>query len=149
MITFVMHLSPLQEVDACLLANTAPAPYWLELTRVTSITDGFRCGVLKAWAGASFLPGTCPTWPCSGSPARRLAAGRRLAFTAIINVVGTWPANLKEQNAHDRKLSPRTNGRRLTLTNDTAYHLVMNVAAGQLDAVDDIAAILQPATQPI
>ena len=39
------------------------------------------------------------------------------------------------------------NGRRLTLTNDAAYHLVMNVASGQLDAVDDIAAILQPATQ--
>jgi len=40
------------------------------------------------------------------------------------------------------------NGRRLALTNDAAYNLVMNVAAGQLDAVDDIAAILQPATQP-
>ena len=39
------------------------------------------------------------------------------------------------------------NGRRLTLTNDAAYHLVMNVASGQLNAVDDIAAILQPATQ--
>jgi death on curing protein len=40
------------------------------------------------------------------------------------------------------------NGRRLTLTNDAAYDLVISVAAGQLDAVDDIAAILQPATQP-
>jgi death-on-curing protein len=40
------------------------------------------------------------------------------------------------------------NGRRLTLTNDAAYDLVINVAAGQLDAVDDIAVILQPATQP-
>ena len=40
------------------------------------------------------------------------------------------------------------NGCRLILTNDGAYHLVMNVAAGQLDAVDEIAAILQPATQP-
>jgi death-on-curing protein len=39
------------------------------------------------------------------------------------------------------------NGRRLTLTNDAAYDLVINVAAGQLDAVDDIAVILQPATQ--
>jgi death-on-curing protein len=40
------------------------------------------------------------------------------------------------------------NGRRLTLTNNAAYDLVINVAAGQLDAVDDIAAILRPATQP-
>lgn len=35
------------------------------------------------------------------------------------------------------------NGRRLTLTNDAAYELVMDVSAGRLDAVDDIAAILQ------
>ena len=40
------------------------------------------------------------------------------------------------------------NGRRLTLTNDAAYDLLINVATGQLDAVDDIAAILQAATQP-
>jgi death on curing protein len=39
------------------------------------------------------------------------------------------------------------NGRRLTLTNDAAYDLVMSVAAGQLDAVDDIAAVLRGATQ--
>jgi death-on-curing protein len=40
------------------------------------------------------------------------------------------------------------NGRRLTLTNDEAYDLVISVAAGQLDAVDAIAAILRNATQP-
>jgi death-on-curing protein len=40
------------------------------------------------------------------------------------------------------------NGRRLTLANDEAYDLVMSVAAGQLDNVDDIAAILQRATEP-
>jgi death-on-curing protein len=40
------------------------------------------------------------------------------------------------------------NGRPLTLTNDAAYDLVMNVASGQLDTVDDIAAILQAATEP-
>jgi death on curing protein len=40
------------------------------------------------------------------------------------------------------------NGRRLTLTNDEAYDLVMKVAAGGLDTVDDIAAILQYATEP-
>jgi len=40
------------------------------------------------------------------------------------------------------------NGRRLTLTNDQAYDLVMSVAAGQLDTVDAIAAVLQNATQP-
>ena len=40
------------------------------------------------------------------------------------------------------------NGRRLTLTNDEAYDLVISVAAGQLDDVDAIAAILRNATQP-
>lgn len=40
------------------------------------------------------------------------------------------------------------NGRRLTLTNDEAYDLVISVAAGQLDAVDEIAAIFRNATQP-
>jgi death-on-curing protein len=40
------------------------------------------------------------------------------------------------------------NGRRLTLTNDEAYDLVMKVAAGDLDTVDDIATILQHATEP-
>lgn len=39
------------------------------------------------------------------------------------------------------------NGRRLTLTNDEAYDLVMAVAAGDLDTVDDIAAVLRPATR--
>jgi death on curing protein len=40
------------------------------------------------------------------------------------------------------------NGLRLTLTNDEAYDLVMKVASGQLDTVDDITAVIQPATQP-
>ena len=40
------------------------------------------------------------------------------------------------------------NGQRLTLTNDGAYELVMKVAAGELDTVDDIAAILESATEP-
>ena len=40
------------------------------------------------------------------------------------------------------------NGWRLTLTNDRAYDLVMQIAAGQLDSVDDIAAILRNATHP-
>jgi len=40
------------------------------------------------------------------------------------------------------------NGRRLMLSNDAAYELVMNVAAGQVDTVDDIAAILHRATKP-
>ena len=40
------------------------------------------------------------------------------------------------------------NGRRLTLTNDAAYDLVISVAAGNLDTVDAIVAILQTATQP-
>ena len=40
------------------------------------------------------------------------------------------------------------NGRRLTLSNDEAYELIMDVAAGKLDSVDDIAAILATATKP-
>jgi death-on-curing protein len=48
---------------------------------------------------------------------------KRLALTAIIAFYGL-------------------NGRRLTLTNDAAYDLVMAVAVGELDAVDQIAAVL-------
>lgn len=40
------------------------------------------------------------------------------------------------------------NGRRLTLSNDEAYDLIMDVAGGKLDSVDDIAAILATATEP-
>jgi|SRR5580693_3311889 death-on-curing protein len=40
------------------------------------------------------------------------------------------------------------NGRRLTLTNDEAYELVMAVASGELDAVGGIAARLSGATEP-
>ena len=40
------------------------------------------------------------------------------------------------------------NGRRLTLTNDEAYELVMAVADGRLDDVEAIAARLGPATAP-
>jgi death-on-curing protein len=54
---------------------------------------------------------------------------KRLALAAVITFYGL-------------------NGRRLTLANDEAYNLVISVAAGQLDNVDDIAAVLQHATQP-
>ena len=40
------------------------------------------------------------------------------------------------------------NGRRLTLTNDAAYDLIISVASGQLDTVDAIAAVPQTATGP-
>jgi death-on-curing protein len=40
------------------------------------------------------------------------------------------------------------NGRRLTLTNDQAYGLVMAVAGGELDPVGSIAARLTGATEP-
>jgi death-on-curing protein len=40
------------------------------------------------------------------------------------------------------------NGRRLTLTNDAAYELIMRVAAGELDSVGEIAAILEKSTGP-
>jgi death-on-curing protein len=39
------------------------------------------------------------------------------------------------------------NGRRLTLTNDEAYELVIDVAVGNLDSVDDIAARLRTVTE--
>ena len=48
---------------------------------------------------------------------------KRLALTALLAFYGL-------------------NGRRLALTNDAAYDLVMNVASGQLDPVDDIAGVL-------
>ena len=40
------------------------------------------------------------------------------------------------------------NGRRLTLTNDEAYELIMKVAGGELDSVAEIAAVLATATEP-
>ncbi len=40
------------------------------------------------------------------------------------------------------------NGRRLTLTNDGAYDLVIAVATGQLDSAEEIAARLAGATEP-
>jgi death on curing protein len=40
------------------------------------------------------------------------------------------------------------NGPRLTLTNDAAYELIMQVATGELDSVDEIAAILEKSTRP-
>jgi death-on-curing protein len=40
------------------------------------------------------------------------------------------------------------NGRRLTLTNDEAYDLVMSVAAGGLDDISTIAATLRTGSQP-
>jgi death-on-curing protein len=40
------------------------------------------------------------------------------------------------------------NGHSLTLTNGEAYELIMDVAAGKLDSVDDIAAVLATATKP-
>ena len=53
---------------------------------------------------------------------------KRLALAAIIAFYGV-------------------NGRRLTLTNDEAYELVMAVAEGKLDSVGDIAAVLASATK--
>lgn len=40
------------------------------------------------------------------------------------------------------------NGRRLTFISDQAYDLVMKVAAGELDQVEEIVAVLQGATMP-
>jgi hypothetical protein len=41
-----------------------------------------------------------------------------------------------------------SDGRRLTLTNDEAYQLIMDVARGKLDSVDEIAAVLAAGTKP-
>jgi len=40
------------------------------------------------------------------------------------------------------------NGRRLTLTNGEAYELIMRVASGELDSVEEIAAVLSTGTEP-
>ncbi|MEJ7649372.1 MAG: Fic family protein [Nakamurella sp.] len=40
------------------------------------------------------------------------------------------------------------NGRRLTLTNDEAYDLIMSVASGELRDVEGIAAALQAGSEP-
>jgi death-on-curing protein len=40
------------------------------------------------------------------------------------------------------------NGRRLTLTNDEAFELIMRVASGELDSVEEIGAVLASATEP-
>lgn len=40
------------------------------------------------------------------------------------------------------------NGMRLTLTNDQAYELVINVASGTLDEVPRIASVLEARTEP-
>lgn len=61
---------------------------------------------------------------------RALADGnKRLALAAVIAFYGM-------------------NGYRLTLSNDAAYDLIMQIAAGTLDSVDEIAAILRTAAQP-
>jgi death on curing protein len=40
------------------------------------------------------------------------------------------------------------NGTRLTLTNDQAYDLVIDIATGQMDDVPAIASVLRPSTEP-
>ncbi|WP_045878235.1 type II toxin-antitoxin system death-on-curing family toxin [Pseudofrankia sp. DC12] len=40
------------------------------------------------------------------------------------------------------------NGRRLSLTNDEAYDLVISIAEGKLDTVEEIAAVLAGGTEP-
>jgi len=40
------------------------------------------------------------------------------------------------------------NGMRLTLTNDEAYELTINVATGKLDAVSEVAGVLEHGTAP-
>jgi death on curing protein len=69
------------------------------------------------------------TLPDSLARNHALADGnKRLALAAVIAFCGV-------------------SGHRLTLTSDAAYDLVIEVAAGQLDSVDDIAATLRAATE--
>jgi death-on-curing protein len=64
----------------------------------------------------------------AGTQSRALIDGnKRLALAALIAIYGL-------------------NGRRLTLTNNAAYELVMAVASGTLDEVDGIAGTLARAT---
>jgi death-on-curing protein len=60
---------------------------------------------------------------------RRPARHKRLALASIIPLCGL-------------------NGRRLTLTNDAAYDLVLGVAAGEPDSVEEIATVLRRVTRP-
>ena len=75
------------------------------------------------------------TWDCwklLHSLARNHAlidGNKRLALAAVIAFYGV-------------------NGRRLTLTNDDAYDLVIGVATGQLDSPEEIARRLRSATEP-
>ena len=39
------------------------------------------------------------------------------------------------------------NGRQLTLTNETAYNFIMQIAAGELDSVGEIVAVLEKSTR--
>lgn len=55
---------------------------------------------------------------------------RRLALAATIGFLGV-------------------NGWRLTLDNDEAYRLIVDVAAGELDDVESIAELLEAGTEPI
>ena len=59
----------------------------------------------------------------------RVDGNKRLALAAVIAFYGV-------------------NGRRLTLTNDDAYDLVIDVATGRLDSIDEIARPLRTATEP-
>src|SRR5262249_13854673 len=84
----------------------------------------------RLWLGC--LPGTdAKAAALLHSLARNHAlidGNKRLALAAIIAFYGV-------------------NARRLTLTNGEAYELVMAVAEGKLESVDDIAAVLASATR--
>ena len=67
-----------------------------------------------------------PKRPGTGRRVLCVDGGKRLALAAVIAFYGV-------------------DGRRLTLTNDQAYDLVIDVAAGHLNSVDDIAARLRTA----
>jgi hypothetical protein len=76
---------------------------------------------------------------------RRTGRAFLIAIPAIAAAKRQHLAHRSISTASSHLATPRKQNqgsRRLALTNDAAYELVMNVAAGQLDAVDDIAAIL-------
>ena len=116
-----------------LLHSSLIAPWAASLT---SAYDG-STGIGRPLAATAFGSDAYPSLDAKAaallhSLARNHAlidGNKRLALAAVIAFYGL-------------------NGRRLTLTNDDAYELIINVAAGKLDSVDDIVGILTTATEP-
>jgi hypothetical protein len=69
-------------------------------------------------------------------------------YQLVKNIQDYCPTSPDGQRITRARRGTALNGRRLTLTNDAAYDLVMAVAAGELDSVDEIATVVRQATRP-